>query len=81
MISASVGAPKTDPEIRFLEDLYMEPEINFVSPWINFCLHYFFVLRLAGMKRPIKNVNNPEPDIETSTLEAIMQTFIEEVLR
>ena len=33
------------------------------------------------MKRPIKNVNKPEPDIETSTLEAIMQTFIEEVLR
>ena len=81
MISASVGAPKTDPEIRFLEGLYMEPERNFVLPWINFCLHYFFVLRLAGMKRPIKNVNKPEPDIETSTLEAIMQTFIEEVLR
>ena len=40
-----------------------------------------FVPEMVGVKRPIKNVNKPEQNIETSMLKAKVKTFIEELLR
>ena len=40
-----------------------------------------FVSEVDRVERPIKNVNKPERDIETSMLNAIMQMFIKEILR
>ena len=40
-----------------------------------------FVSKLFRVKRPIKNANKPERDIDTRMLEATIYAFIGEVLR
>ena len=38
------------------------------------------VSRVVGVNNPSKNVNKPEPDIETNILEGTMQAIMKEIL-